>query len=210
MANEQETITSRLPYDIDNNSQINSKPKESLMKRHIISVIFTFFLLIIFILVIIYVIIMSSAQVSPLLLSASQSQLLLGSGTYTSFTSNAEQFNVSSGSYISILLGNSTAYVSEYYKSKYYYQELIINRTNSSTPFSIVRFDMSHQLDRLNITNGTAGGFNFFYSNQNINDTSNVFTFIGRKNNTLVILSMVYNNTSINNTIKYMISDLNK
>ncbi len=210
MDQQQDVSNTRLPYDTDNILQNNFKSNTSPMKKHILSVLFTFFLLIVFIVFIIYVIISSSAQSSAQLISESQSQALLGGGTYTSFTSNSQQFNVSSGSYISMLLGNNTAYVSEFYNPKYYYQELIINRTNSSSVFSIVHFDMSHQLNRLKVTNGTAGPLTFFYTNQKINSTANLFTMIGKKNNTLVIMSMLYNNTSINETIKDIALDLNK
>lgn len=210
MSQQQEVNEVRLPYDIDDKSSNNLNLNDSPIKKHIISVFLTFFLFIVFIVFIIYIIINSSSQSSNQLLSASQSQALLGSGSYTSFTSNSQQFNVSSGSYISMLLGNNTAYVSEFYNPNYYYQELIVNRTNSSTIFSIIRFDMSHQLNKINVINGTVGPLSFFYTVNKINSTANLFTMIGKKNNTLVIMSMLYNNTSINKTINYIALDLNK
>ncbi|MEM0200892.1 MAG: hypothetical protein QXD23_00625 [Candidatus Micrarchaeaceae archaeon] len=209
MVQKQELNNTRLPYDNDTPSK-NFDGQPTLIKKHILSVIFTFILFIFFIIFISYVLIISSSQSSKQLLNVSQSQDLLGSGTYSSFTSNVELFNVSQYSYIGLLLGNETAYVSEFEGSNSYYQELIVNRTNATKSFLEVYFDMSHQLNNQKVINGSISFFKFFYTNQQINTTSSVLTLVGKKNNTLSIISMLYQNVSINQTIKDIALDLNK
>ena len=183
--------------------------KKSIIKTHKIPVIFSIFLSIILIALIFLILTGNiTKQVSSLLLTQSQAYALFNSGTYYSYTANALQLNASSGSYLSILLGNKTAYVAQFYGGNELFQEFVINRSGVNSLFSGVYANLSKENPGYKIENGSSGNLTYFYMITPENSSYNIINLIGRSSKDIVVFSALYSNISISNLTKYLSNDI--
>ncbi len=181
------------------------------IKKHILRVAISIFLFIVFIFLIYFVLVDGAAIPSNrLLINQTQANLFFGAGTYTSYQTNLTRLNASRGSYISILIGNQTAYAAQFIGNTQVFQEFIVNRTNATSIFSKVYNDMSYGKKNYTVRNGSYESVRYFYLTSKINSTYSTIDMIGQKNKTLVVFSALYSNMSTNNLLQNISKDLIK
>lgn len=183
--------------------------KKGIFEKHKIPIFFSIFLAIILIALVFLILTGNiTKQVSSLLLTQSQADALFNSGTYYSYTANALQLNASSGSYLSILLGNKTAYVAQFSGGNELFQEFVINRSGVNSLFSGVYANLSRENPSSKIENGSSGNLTYFYMITPENSSYNIINLIGKSNKDIVVFSALYSNLSISNLTKYLSNDV--
>ena len=183
--------------------------KKSIFKKHKIPVFFSIFLSVVLIALVFLILTGNiTKQVSSLLLTQSQAYSLFNSGTYYSYTANASQLNASNGSYLSILLGNKTAYVAQFSGGNELFQEFVISRIAVNSLFSGIYANLSRENPGNKIENGSSGNLTYFYIITPENSSYSIINLIGRSSKDIVVFSALYSNLSINNLTKYLSDDI--